>query len=327
MEVKMDNALIELALKTLCCNQKELAQKLGVSSTQITKWKKGEYMSSEMENKLRAMLNLGQADYPDFILLSGSKEQAKKWEKLIMFLAEQAAENDETGYEAYQLTDTPELLCVNTMQVLNDMGVVIPQAFPEDLDIDYNYMHYNDNQIGAFEIAMNNPIAALIYGIFEALTNLSGFYQAYISDLMDDEVLDLEMTSAGNIEPCLIELAAAKQTPDEKFAPDFRGFRKKVLAEYREWLDIVKMTAMQHSIPLRVELMDLIYRESNEIGAAAEARSLGFNETRLHPDIYMNELLVGMRTIHQILPFIMKKIGIYDEFHLDESDFYLNNQK
>ena len=102
---------------------------------------------------------------------------------------------------------------------------------------------------------------------------------------------------------------------------------KKVLAEYREWLDIVKMTAMQHSIPLRVELMDLIYRESNEIGAAAEARSLGFNETRLHPDIYMNELLVGMRTIHQILPFIMKKIGIYDEFHLDESDFYLNNQK
>lgn len=323
----MDNALIELALRTLSCNQKELAQKLGVSSTQITKWKKGEYMSSEMENRLRAMLNLGQADYPDFILLTGSKEQAKKWKKLIGFLAEEAAENDETGYEACQLTDIPELLCVNTMQVLNDMGVVIPQVFPKDLDIDYNYMHYDDEQAEPFEIVMNNPIAALIYDIFEALTNLSGFYRAYISDLMDDETLDLYMTPAANIEPCLIELAAAKQAPDEKFAPAFRAFKRKVLAEYREWLDIVKLTAMQHGVPLRAELTDLIYRESNEIGAAAEARSLGFNETRLHPDIYMNELLVGMRTIHQILPFIMKKMGIYDEFQLDESDFYLDSQK
>ena len=323
----MDNALIELALKTLSCNQKGLAQKLGVSSTQITKWKKGEYMSSEMENKLRAMLNLSQIDYPDFILLTGSEEQAKKWEKLIVFLAEQAVENDETGYEPYQLTDTPKLLCANTMQVLNDMGVIIPQVFPEDLDIDYDYMHYDNDQTGPFEIAINNPIAALIYDIFETLTNLSGFYQAYISDLMDDEVLNFDMTPAVNIEPCLIELAAAKQTPDEKFAPSFRSFRKMVLAEYKEWLDIVKLTAIRHGVPLRAELTDLIYRESSEIGAAAEAQSLGLNEARLHPDIYMNELLVGMRTIHQILPFIMKKMGIYDEFYLNESDFYLDSQK
>ena len=44
-------ALVQLALNTLSCSQKELAMRLGVSPTQISKWKKGEHMSFEMEVK------------------------------------------------------------------------------------------------------------------------------------------------------------------------------------------------------------------------------------------------------------------------------------
>lgn len=44
---------VRLALDILKCSQKELAGKLGVSSTQISKWKKGEHMSDDMENKFR----------------------------------------------------------------------------------------------------------------------------------------------------------------------------------------------------------------------------------------------------------------------------------
>ena len=49
---------------------------------------------------------------------------------------------------------------------------------------------------------------------------------------------------------------------------------------------------------------------------------MGLNNANLHPDIYMNELLVGMRAIHQVLPAIMRKLGIEEEFQLDEADFY-----
>ena len=54
----------------------------------------------------------------------------------------------------------------------------------------------------------------------------------------------------------------------------------------------------------------------------AERQSLGLNNSNLHPDIYMNELLVGMRAIHQVLPAIIKKLGIEEEFQFDQSDFY-----
>ncbi|SCB79385.1 hypothetical protein GA0061081_101316 [Gilliamella bombicola] len=50
--------------------------------------------------------------------------------------------------------------------------------------------------------------------------------------------------------------------------------------------------------------------------------SLGYLQ-RLHPDIYMNELLVGMRTINQVLAHIMKKLDIYDEFKLGTSELYV----
>jgi len=46
--------LIKLALKIMSCSQKELASQLGVSPTQISKWKKGEYMLKRRA-KIRAL--------------------------------------------------------------------------------------------------------------------------------------------------------------------------------------------------------------------------------------------------------------------------------
>ncbi|UTY57790.1 helix-turn-helix transcriptional regulator [Massilia sp. erpn] len=311
-------AFVQLAMATLSCSQRELAVRLGVSPTQISKWKSDEHMSSEMEEKFRKIINIGDRD-PSFVLLAGSLEQAIKWERLIHFLADLAQENAETGYDTYPLEDEMNLLCGTTFSVLEELGVVLPKEFPAELDFDYED---NDNE-ELWELIDLNSYSNLIYKIYDSLNNVYGFYAAYISELIDDEKLDLFDSPAANIEPCLMSLAACKIDEDSEFTPKIKEFRYRTKEEYKEWLTIVKDRAFRAGIPLKAELLDLVYASGDTLGQDAEAESMGINSSRLHPDIYMNELLTGMRIIHQVLPAIMKKLGIDEEFKLDTSELRL----
>ncbi|ACM19497.1 helix-turn-helix XRE domain protein [Geotalea daltonii FRC-32] len=314
--------LVQLALKTLSCSQKELAVRLGVSPTQISKWKNKEHMSHEMEEKFRKILAIGDKD-PSFVLWAGSLQEANKWEKLIHFLAEIAIENAETGYNTYSLNDELRLLCWETFHVLREIGVDIPKKFPDELETDFNNVFTDGLGDEVTVFLEKNPYSALIYKIYISLNDVYGFYAAYIAELIDDDDLELVGTAADNIEPCLIDLAACKIDVDEAFAPKFREHRHKVLKDYEEWINIVKDRAFRTGVPLRAELLGLVFDSHDDLGHEAEAESLGFNASRIHPDIYINELLMGMRTIHQILPVIMKKLGIYDEFKLDTSELHV----
>ena len=151
---------IDLALKMLKCSQKELAQALKVSPTQITKWKKGEYISFEMQEKFKKLLNLGEFD-PKFILLTGSIESAEKWNKLIQFIAETVRDNAETGYNTTPLYDELDLLSESTLATLKQMGVNLPSQFPKELDLEFD-VSVNDDQYDEkfdhiYEVIEDNP--------------------------------------------------------------------------------------------------------------------------------------------------------------------------
>jgi transcriptional regulator with XRE-family HTH domain len=311
-------ALVQLALDTLSCSQKDLANRLKVSATQISKWKKGEHMSRDMEEKLRVIVNIGDKD-PSFVLWAGSPSEAIKWERLIHYLAEYAHDGAETGYDTYPLEDEMGNLCWQTFHVLREMGVTLPKEFPKELDIDYEGTDADER----WNLMDENPYSAVIYKIYKSLNNVYGFYAAYLEEITYDDELDLINTPACNIEPCLMSLAACKIEEKQEFTPKMGEFKRRVTNEYKEWLTIVKDSAFRAGIPLRAELLDLVYGTDDKLGLEAEAESLGFNSTRLHPDVYMNELLVGMRVIHQVLPAIMKKLGIDEEFQLNTSELQI----
>jgi hypothetical protein len=200
------------------------------------------------------------------------------------------------------------------------MGVDLPTTFPNELDIDYE-----EGSDDLWDLINGNPYSSLIYKIFKSLTNVYGFYAAYVSDLVVDDELDLIETEAENIKPCLLDLAASKIDMEEVqgLATKFREFRHRIKAEYEKWLNLVKERAFRAGAPLRAELLNMVYKSDEALGQEAESESLGFNSSRLHPDIYMDELLHGMRVIHQVLPAIMKKLGMED-FKLDESELRIN---
>ncbi|MBT9333385.1 hypothetical protein [Paracidobacterium acidisoli] len=344
--MNISQAWVELALRTLSCNQKALAQRVAVSPAQISKWKNGEYMSSDMERKFRAIVKLGDEQHPEFVLWAGSPEDAAKWDELIHRLAENARESAETGYDTEPLADDMGLLSLFVSSTLVDMGIEPPKVFPSELDPYLNSDDEDDKEVEAvgedaeeivfetddalWDLLNTNPYSKVISDIFDSLNDVYGFYAAYVSGLthklMDDgepgeSVLDLD----GNIESGLIDLAACKIEVDEKFAPKIKMFRSRIIKSYVRWLTTLKDAAFHAGVPLGAELMDMVDKDAGELGHTAEAESLGFNAARLHPDIYMNELLVGMRTIHQVLPAILKKLEIND-LELDGSDLYLDTR-
>jgi hypothetical protein len=290
-----------------------------VSPTQISKWKQGEHMSHDMENKIRAMTNIGDKD-PSFVVWAGSLDAANKWEKLIHFLAEAASDRAETGYDTAPLIDERDFLCGQTFHTLRDMGVDLPKTFPNELDINYE----EDPDI-LWDLIDQNPYSSLIYNIYKSFTNVYGFYAAYVSKLVTDDKLDLWDGVGDNIDSSLLDLAASKLDIEgmQDLATKFRDFKFRVKQEYEKWLKVVKERAFRAGVPLQAELLDMVYESDEALGQEAERESLGFNSSRLHPDIYMDELLRGMRVIHQVLPAIMKKLGM-DEFKLDESELRIN---
>ena len=209
------------------------------------------------------------------------------------------------------------------------MGIHYPPEYPQELDLAFDVSmgdkQYDETFNRIDEVIYENPYSSLIYQIFSALNDVYGFYAAYISDFFYDDDLGLENTDACNIEPCLLELAASKiEPPLESFAPNFQEFKYKTTHSFEKWINIVKEKAFRAGIPLRAELMNLNYDDHDSNGHEAEAESLGFNKTRIHPDIYMNKLLTSMRVIHQVLPETLKKLEIYENFVVDESNLKIN---
>jgi transcriptional regulator with XRE-family HTH domain len=370
-----NSSLITLALTILGCNQTELAKRLEVSKVTVSKWKNDEPMSQDMKEKITTMLKLDGLD-PDVVLKAGSIQDARKWEKLIIFLGKLTEDYSENTYQCEDLTSDSEMLTLSVFRIFDDIGCEIPKPFPAELDIKGGYSEWLDDEESGEEpraseavsglvpqgdvrltanirrelhtllkveaatrrtsigelledliekncrkesgeerrelLFEGNPHSAFIKELFKRFADINAFYMKY----MFGPICDLE-EDFGNIGSCLIELAAANMEPEEKFAPKFRAFKRRTRDNYEEWIDEFKKAMFTAGMPLEAEYMDLVKISSDFLSSVWETDKLdtllGEADERIHPDIYMNEILLTLRRIDSVLPLILGKLEISQE--------------
>lgn len=286
-------ALVNFALRSLNCNQKDLAEKLEVSAGQISKWKKhGEYMSTEIEDKLRRICKIGEIP-EDLLEKFGSIETAATWHRLCSYLAKFSLETTEWSYECHILEDFDHWNVSSDMyDLLNELGVMFPAKIPRIED-----------ESDIFE----DPFVKIICMIFESLICLSDFFTCFFHDLVSEENIYDDMME---LEACLIYLAACKANLNPSLTPNINAFKFEWLRWHHRKIDDIKCKAIQSAKPLREELKKMITDPVEHLSADTEKEVMGLNIDKVHPDIYMNELLIGMRTANKILPTLLEKLDI-----------------
>lgn len=279
------SAFVNLALHDLKCSQKELAEKIGVSPTQISNWKYDEYMSAEMELKFREITKIGNEE-PGLILMVGSLDQAKKWEDLILYLTGEPALEYECG-------------CYKILETLQQMGVKIPNDFPEELNYRPAVLNEATEANLTFE---SNPFVRSITAIFVAYLDVNDFFIRNITGLWASyEDMFKNCHEIWDLQSMLLRLAAAKIEVDAEFAPLSAQFKDDVFLNARICISGIKAKAFHNRVPIGVELLDMIYKDGKQLRDELEVRMAtqrtGINE-QIHPDFYMNEILLKTRAIY-----------------------------
>ena len=131
--------IIEYITKNTDLKQKDIAEKLGVTTGQVSKWKKGEYISSDREKELNKLAGLF-GDNADWAILVKTEENGKAWHD---FLCEK---DSRTEFPVLNYEIDEWFFAQWLLEVLDELGVPIPEIAPSMQD----YNDFGELESGTF---------------------------------------------------------------------------------------------------------------------------------------------------------------------------------
>lgn len=236
--------VIEQIIESQNLTQKDLAAQIGVSPTQITKWKQGETIPIAQENKLKEAFGLF-GDNPKFSLLMGNdSDKAKAWYNLFEYFYDEIDDFEVEG----------KIFVEYFLLTLSELGVTLPE--------DPNVINSESE---------DSPW-------FEFLSTHSYDYQkrihwAYTYMCPDESLDDNNYTLFNlyqNIYHCAGEVALSKISPEiiTKLGASenkFRDFIRKTERESMGWISQLCENIFNKGVPLRKDYYRFVMDDPEEL--------------------------------------------------------------
>ncbi len=242
-------------------NQADLAQKLGVSRAQITKWKRGEYLPLERQEQLMKLAGLFETVSEGWAMFAETKENADAWYQYFRELWKDL----EWGDSLRDLSnDEPALYLWHVLEELLDLGAEIPAIAPE-----------SQWEGGDEDTCELTPLARCLTAVFETWGQLYDWMDSTLefSDVDDtaeyelfDVVQDLRWISSGiAIEDIESDVLTATGCDPAKIQAHVEQSRKKAADRLAEICSI----RIKHRLPITADYFQLLTSPSIDLAEAS----------------------------------------------------------
>jgi transcriptional regulator with XRE-family HTH domain len=296
--------LIDYILKHTDLNQADLARKLKVSRAQISKWKAGDYLSSERTTELLSLAGLFDTANEEWAMFAKTKENAEAWYSYIFEILEDV-EWGRLFKEFFQ--DMPDIYVGHLIIDLCDIGATIEQRAPTTRWIDE-------------EACESTPLASALFSVLEIWGQLHDWIDDTLEfeDLTDDAESDI-FDLMEDLRFLVFDLALEHVETDEltaigvdtdKLKALIEKSREKIKSHFHE----ICIVRLKHGLPITEDYFQLLHLHPEELAEQSWFRPNihNVNDENID-DLIKSYLPYGQRLILTHLEYSARALR-----HLDE---------
>lgn len=300
--------IIDAVIAKTGMKQMNIANTLGVSRAQISKWKSGEDIPHNRKRALAKLAGMFDIDNIEWSLLAKTPENAENWIKYF-------SEIHEWGIDVYScsnLTDEPENFVPSMLVLFNEVGVKIPELAPvpkEESDTDGNGLDDDENdKSNEFE-----EFESLVRSYLESYAALINWYNSNIFSIEDENMVIFDKVT--ELKYCITDFAIINVDKDILFSlgADLSKVKDKAQGARKEIVRIIRSITeemLNNNMPIMKDYFDIINKEPYDLDDEEMFDSIDRSAGEITIESY---LPLFERTVLQHIKFNTEVLG---ELHL-----------